>query len=260
MKIDLSTVLLIVLVLSPGLFAIKSRSLIVPRSLQPKGSGEELAELVSLSLLTHGTLGLTAAVLLGFFGAVRHSDLAFFFRQLDRMNLLALFYAHQSEALLLGVLYVFVAFLTSHLLGLVYGAVEMNGGVTARLLKDSWFSRRFKVRGVLGDAPLLYDLLVAEVDSAGLEKYVFLEAEMKGGLGFYSGQLSEFAIVRDEENHRPLYMTEVFFRTSREVAYLAMEHDGIFIDLADVFVLHIKQLTLNDLNSLSPKASPPEVS
>jgi len=30
---------------------------------------------------------------------------------------------------------------------------------------------------------------------------------MKGGLGFYSGQLSQFAIVKDEDPHKPIFLS-----------------------------------------------------
>jgi hypothetical protein len=53
MKIDLSTIFVVMMVVIPELFAQRSRDLLIPRSLKPKGASEELAELAALGMATH---------------------------------------------------------------------------------------------------------------------------------------------------------------------------------------------------------------
>ena len=81
---------------------------------------------------------------------------------------------------------------------------------------------------------------------SGDAKTMFVEAAMKDGLGFYSGQLSQFAIVRDEEPHRPVYLIDVWFKKDRDDLYVAVEADGVLLDLADVSTLLIKQMDLSN--------------
>ena len=68
MKIDLSSLFLVVLVVIPGLLAQRSRSLMVPNILTPKGASEELADFVLLGPITHIVLILLSS----FFALVNH--------------------------------------------------------------------------------------------------------------------------------------------------------------------------------------------
>ena len=127
-------------------------------------------------------------------------------------------------------------------MGLVYGGISLNGGLTAKLLQRATWLGRFGIRGFLGERPIIYELLDAQVNDEGESKTVFVETEMKDGLGFYSGQLSQFAIVRDEEPHRPIYLVEPWYKNGRNDDYILLQADGILIDLADVACLLIKQM------------------
>jgi len=74
---------------------------------------------------------------------------------------------------------------------------------------------------------------------------------MKDGLGFYSGQLSQFAIVRDEEPHKPIFLIDVWFKQNRIDDYKSVETDGVMIDLAEAATLLVKQV------DVSPPKEPP---
>jgi hypothetical protein len=80
----------------------------------------------------------------------------------------------------------------------------------------------------------------------GTTKSVFVEVEMKEGLGFYSGQLSQFAIVKDDEPHKPIFLIDVWFKKERSDDYESVETDGIMIDLADAATLLVKQVDVSD--------------
>lgn len=73
---------------------------------------------------------------------------------------------------------------------------------------------------------------------------------MKNGLGFYSGQLSQFSIVRDEEPHKLIYVIDVWFKTERRGDYEQVETDGIMIDLAETATVLVKQM--NELGPVAP--------
>jgi len=211
LKIDLSSIFLVIIVVIPGLFAQRAKGMLVPKSLVSKGASEELAELVAFGLATHAVLALLAAIVALLAGCITQSGGGRFFRAVDAWNPLGWSDSHRSEALLLCAGYIFLSFFASHCLGLVYGAITVRGGVTARLFEGATWLERFGIRGLLGERPIIYDLLNAELDSNGTTKDIFVEAEMKDGLGFYSGQLDQFAIVRDEETHRPVYLIDVWF-------------------------------------------------
>ena len=220
--------------------------MLVPKSLGPKGATEELAELVALGLATHGLLAFAAAILAVFAGWVYHAATLFFFAEFDRWLSTTWSTSHPSEAILLVSGYVFLSFFVSHCLGLVYGVFSADGQITARLFAKAEWLQRLGVRGLLGERPIIYELLNAELSPSGDAKTMFVEAAMKDGLGFYSGQLSQFAIVRDEEPHRPVYLIDVWFKKDRDDLYVAVEADGVLLDLADVSTLLIKQMDLSN--------------
>lgn len=241
MKVDLSTLLLVVIAIIPGLFAQRSRNLLVPRSFSTKGASEELAELVALGLATHGVIAFLLALLLVALGILHSGHITYYFQKVDSWQLGTWVAGHRSEVSLICAGYVFLSFFVSHCLGLVYGGVSLGGGLTAKVLQRATWLGRFGIRGFLGERPIIYELLDAQVDDGGESKTVFVEAEMKEGLGFYSGQLSQFAIVRDEEPHRPIYLVEPWYKGNRTDDYTQVQADGILIDLADVACLLIKQ-------------------
>ena len=70
---------------------------------------------------------------------------------------------------------------------------------------------------------------------------------MKDGLGFYSGQLRQYAVVKDGEPHKLIYLIEVWFKALRPDGYDRVETDGIMIDLADVATLKVDQASAASL-------------
>lgn len=242
MKIDLSTLLLVVIVVIPGLVAQRARDLLMPRSLVDKGASEELAELVAFGVFTHGVLAFFFAIVLLLIGTFSKAGPLHYFASLDQWHVTAWANSNRSLATIGSFTYIFLSFFASHCLGLLFGVLNSEGGLTARIVVHSPWLQRFGITGLLGERPIIYELLNAEADADGNPKTIFLEAEMKNGLVFYSGQLSQFAIVRDEEAHRPLYMIDPWYKGTRTDSYVAISADGILIDLADVACLLIKQV------------------
>jgi hypothetical protein len=246
LKIDLSTLLLVTLCVIPGLFAQRSRNLVCPRSFVDQGASGELGELVALGISTHGLIILMAAICLLVAGILDHLQPALFFRRFDTWDIQAWSSNHRSFAAVLATSYVFLSFAVSHWFGLVYGIWRYHAPLTtAAFTKVPWLSLRLKylgIGGVLGERPIIYEVLSPKKDSDGVPYKVFVEVEMKNQAGIYAGQLSQFAIVKDEEPHKPVYLVDVSFRRSLDESYETIEADGVMLDLAEAAQVYVKQV------------------
>lgn len=243
MKIDISTVLLVIVCIIPGLFAQRSRSLVCPRSFDPQGSSAELGELVALGISTHGVLVCIGALTLFLLGICLHLEPGYFFHKLDSWPVSQWSAIHPTEATLLATLYVFTSFAISHVLGVFYGFWRrQRSPITTALLRRSTWLKRHGISGLLGEQPIIYEALNPKIDANGTSYLVFVELEMKDGAGFYSGQLSQFAIVKDEEPHKPIYLINALFTKKLSDAYQEVAADGVVLDLADAIQLQVKQV------------------
>lgn len=242
MKIDLSTVLLVIVCIIPGLFAQRSRNLICPRSLDPQGDSTELGELVALGIATHGILICVGASILVLLGLCLHFSPTIFFRSLDSWSAENWCRAHQSESLLFGTFYIFLSFALSHWLGVIYGIWRLRSPVTTGLLKGSTWLQRMGINGLLIEKPIIYEALSPKIDEQNRPFLVFVEVQMKDDKGFYSGQLSQFAIVKDEEPHKPIFLINVWYKKNPKDKYEQIEADGVMLDLADSVHLFVEQV------------------
>ncbi len=252
MKFDVSTILLVIVAVIPGLFAQRTRNQLVPRSFAPQGASAELAELVALGVSTHGILAFLSAIILLLIGWLRKGNPDYFFSKFDSLIAGQWCSQHIVEASLIASGYVFVSFFFSHWLGFIYGVWRSNSPFTTKLLANAtWLRKWFGVTGLLGERPIIYEVLNPALDH-GTTKSVFVEVEMKESLGFYSGQLSQFAIVKDDEPHKPIFLIDVWFKKERSDDYESVETDGIMIDLADAATLLVKQVDVS-----GPTIAPP---
>ena len=80
---------------------------------------------------------------------------------------------------------------------------------------------------------------------------VFVEIELRDEQGFYSGQVSQYAIVKDEEPHKPIVLIDVWFKQNRQSEYTKIDTDGILLDLADAIAVLVKQVSGTPLDSLA---------
>jgi len=253
LKFDVSTILLVIVAVIPGLFAQRIRNQLVPRSFAPQGASAELAELVALGISTHGILVFLSATILLLVGWLRKGNPDYFFSRFDSLLAGQWCSQHIVEASLIAFGYVFVSFFFSHWLGFIYGVWRSNSPFTTKLLANAtWLRKWFGVTGLLGERPIIYEVLNPALDH-DTAKSVFVEIEMKDGLGFYSGQLRLFAVVQDDEPHKPIFLIDVWFRKERSDDYESVETDGIMIDLADAATLLVKQV---DLSAPTIRSSP----
>jgi len=166
----------------------------------------------------------------------------YFFRLIDAWPVRQWSSSHFTEALALCTFYVFLSFAVSHWLGLAYGVWRSEAPITKFALRNATWLQRRGVTGLLGEKPIIYEILSANVSGDGTEYKVFVELEMKNQLGFYSGQVSQFAIVRDEEPHKPIYLIDAAYRQTLADDYVLIESDGVLLDLADVAQVLVRQV------------------
>jgi hypothetical protein len=242
LKIDVSTVLLVILCIIPGLFAQRSRNLVFPRSFVEQGASAELGELVALGVSTHGLLVLIGSLLLLILGFCHCIQPLHFFHSIDAWPIRQWSSLHPTEAVALGTCYVFLSFAVSHWLGLAYGIWRGKAPITTRALKNATWLQKWGVTGLLGEKPIIYEILSPNVAEDGTECTVFVELEMKDQLGFYAGQLSQFAIVKDEEPHKPIYLIDASYRRTLADDYVLLQGDGVLLDLADAAQVFVKQV------------------
>lgn len=247
MKIDFSTIFLVIFLVLPGLFSRRSQNSISPRSLEAQGATEELAEFVAQGVAVHLMLLLTMSLLLGLSGIICHHRIGYYFWTLDRNDPELWCKEHASEAFLLFAGYVTLSFVAGYLLGLIGGVWRLRRPVTSFLLRQAKWLTRWGVTQALGEPPIIYQVLTPKIAEDGLPSVVFVEAEMKGDLGFYSGQVRKYAVVRDAEPHKLVYLIKVWFKQHRDTEYAKVEADGIMIDLADVATLKVDQVSESSL-------------
>jgi hypothetical protein len=250
LKFDFSTILIVIVAVIPGLFAQRTRNQLIPRSFAPQGASAELAELVALGISTHGIIVLFCACCLFLRGWLRWHDPFLLFSILDSENIGAWCSKHVAEAFLYATVYVLASLVLSHWLGFIYGIWRYSSPFTTFVFaKATWLAKR-GITGLLGERPIIYEVLNPAIDN-GEAKSVFVEVEMKDALGFYSGQLSQFAIVQDEEPHKPIFLIDVWFKKERNDVYDPVETDGIMIDLADTVTLLVKQVHVSEQAQVS---------
>jgi len=255
-KIDLSTIFLVIVCIIPGLFALRGRNSVCPKSFESQGASSELGELVAFGIMTHGLLILFAGILMVLAGLVRYASPLSYYWKLDSWPAALWVQHHPTEACTNATLYIFLSFVLSHCLGVLNGIWRQKQfSLTTRLLAKSILLKRLGVTGLLGERPIIYEALNPQIDDLGKPALVFVELEMKGSLGYYSGQLSKFAIVRDEEPHKLVYMINVVFRKLPNESYVPVPGEGMMIDLADVLTMQVKQVFPDDTGSSSQVTS-----
>lgn len=254
MKIDLSAVAIVLLFVAPGYLAYWTRNHFAPRSLAPKGPAEEFAGFVVVSACTHGLLGIVAiafAALGGLeldlhpFGV--HFDLFRVFAWADQFDLQGWLALHKGTALAILVIYFGLSCALGYLLGLPLALLDLNwhdslwGWVRSGKL-GNWMNRQ-GIRGTIGEQPAIYTALKPELDEYDRQKYVFVEAELRGSKGFYTGQVSDYSLSKDEDPHKLVLLRNTRYRSDDSTDYGPVTPgETVLIDLADVLILRIQQV------------------
>lgn len=227
-------ILLLIGFVVPGLIAQRAKHSLVPKPLEPLSATAELGEFVGISLVDHLVLA-SAYVLL-----VRSWFPEYALSVWECFHRYGLTWAVASHYWL-AASYVFISLPLGYVLGLIYGWVALTQPLRRFLTRENSITSRFlRLLGIptlLVERPIVYDVF----DAGRLDRYTFLELEMKDERGFYSGLLAEYALVPDQEPHKLVYLQQVQYRATRTDVYEEIESDGMLLDLADVLTLRVRR-------------------
>jgi hypothetical protein len=232
MNVNLTAVLVLIGFVVPGLSARRTRNLFYPRKLDPVGPTEELGQFVATGLLIH--LILLSGCLL-FFSLWQRPYGHEVGNELTSGGLPSVITEHYWFT----ISYLAASLVSGHLYGALSGFAGVRRGVRglfAPLLRKAGVS-------LLVDLPMVFDVFHQE----GFSGITFVELEMKGDGGYYTGQLAEYALVPDAEPHKPVYLEKVLFRSAEDSTYHPIDADGVWFDLADAVSVRIKRMSETDL-------------
>lgn len=242
MKIDYSTIALILALVIPGLAAKKSRRMLTAQTFEVVGPTTELGELVASSLTVHFVLFIlvcSASLLLGLF--LRHSAL-FYFEAIDRFDFSLWSASHRSAALAGTMFYICISLAFGFAAGLVSGwfelahpflrLIELNPRLRDGLQAIGIFS-------ILEERPLSYQLFTGESVKRRRDLIFFLQLRLRGSGEFITGELAQYAVVKDEEPHRLVVLIDAQSKIAAEDQYCPMDGDRLVIDLADALSVQI---------------------
>ena len=242
LKIDLSTIALILLLVVPGLCAKKGRRKISARSFELTGPATELGELVALSLAAHLLLLLVCALFIPAVSMIYFHSVTQLFRLFDQVDLAAWSYARKSEAIGISVLYVVMSVISGYWVGFVSGWLQLSHPILRLLELSPTFTKilhGLSIYSLLDEKPLAFELFTGEAISRRTDLIYFIELQLRDGKGFITGELIKYAVVKDEEQHRPIVLRDAHFKLAAEGVYEAMQGDRVQLDLADALLIQV---------------------
>lgn len=258
-RIDFSTIALILALVVPGLIAQKSRRRLSPQSFETTGAAGELGAFVAYGFAAHAVSLLVAfAGVLGW-EAVDHVSLSSFLQRADRFNISAWTASHSLESVALLALYICFSLAIAYLLGILAGLLNLHSPLLGLLDKVSAFtsiSKRLGIFSLVEARPLAFELFSGESYARGTDLIFFLELQLREENGFVTGELVKYAIVKDEEPHRPVVLRDVFFKKTADEDYRPIKGDRLLIDLADALFVHVSYRDRADaIADLQPEES-----
>jgi hypothetical protein len=249
MEIDFPKVVLLVLAVLPGYFALRARKSIAPRSLHKKGATEELAEFLVYSALAHIILSVVLIVTVGFVGLIAKGHPLYFIHGRLALPLPELGQRILKLPASLLLIYLPLSFACGWFVGFARGLITVWRPFSRLATKfgvdeDSKAGKlwlRWIGRFLLTGRPIIYDVLFPDADENGTSNLVFVEVTLKDNAGMFIGQVKAFSVLSDEEEHKLLYLIDVYRRNSDDAEYQPLEVDGVLIDLSEALTISVRQ-------------------
>ena len=233
MTFDVTGLLIFLLAIVPGIIAEQSRHLIVPRSLEQKGTIEQTGEYVINSLFIHAFFLIVFRVFLSWFDSSTLMALgqAITQKQLPDWGL-------EHRHLLL--LYVVLTLGGGYVFGFFRGVLALNQPIRTGLGGYRWFSlllERLGVHSFLQTEPVWYGVL----RQTAKNELTFMEVRMKSDGGYYTGEVKSYGLVEDSQREKDFYLVNVYFRNTVQEEYRKLDVDGVLLNFADVLSIEIKK-------------------
>ncbi len=238
MTFDVTGLLIFLLAVIPGFLAEQTRHSIVPRSLQKKSAIEETGEYVINSLLIHFVLLMVFQLILSW---MNPSTLEALGQAVTQKKLAGWAWEHRFLVLAYFVLSLIAGFF----LGVLRGVLALNQPFRRKLGGFQWISRLLEGIGLysfLQTDPVWYGVL----RQTSKDELTFVQVRMKGGGGFYAGELKSYGILEDSKREKDFYLVNVYFTKRDEDPYTKLDSDGVLLNFADVDSIEVTK-RLRDL-------------
>ncbi len=238
MTFDVTGLLIFLLAVIPGFLAEQTRHSIVPRSLQKKSAIEETGEYVINSLLIHFVLLMVFQLILSW---MNPSTLEALGQAVTQKKLAGWAWEHRFLVLAYFVLSLIAGFF----FGVLRGVLALNQPFRRKLGGFQWISRLLEGIGLysfLQTDPVWYGVL----RQTSKDELTFVQVRMKGGGGFYAGELKSYGILEDSKREKDFYLVNVYFTKRDEDPYTRLDSDGVLLNFADVDSIEVTK-RLRDL-------------
>ncbi len=238
MTFDVTGLLIFLLAVIPGFLAEQTRHSIVPRSLQKKSAIEETGEYVINSLLIHFVLLMVFQLILSW---MNPSTLEALGQAVTQKKLAGWAWEHRFLVLAYCVLSLIAGFF----FGVLRGVLALNQPFRRKLGGFQWISRLLEGIGLysfLQTDPVWYGVL----RQTSKDELTFVQVRMKGGGGFYAGELKSYGILEDSKREKDFYLVNVYFTKRDEDPYTKLDSDGVLLNFADVDSIEVTK-RLRDL-------------
>ncbi len=238
MMFDVTGLLIFLLAVIPGFLAEQTRHSIVPRSLQKKSAIDETGEYVINSLLIHFVLLMVFQLILSW---MNPSTLEALGQAVTQKKLAGWAWEHRFLVLAYFVLSLIAGFF----FGVLRGVLALNQPFRRKLGGFQWISRLLEGIGLysfLQTDPVWYGVL----RQTSKDELTFVQVRMKGGGGFYAGELKSYGILEDSKREKDFYLVNVYFTKRDEDPYTKLDSDGVLLNFADVDSIEVTK-RLRDL-------------
>ena len=238
MTFDVTGLLIFLLAVIPGFLAEQTRHSIVPRSLQKKSAIDETGEYVINSLLIHFVLLMVFQLILSW---MNPSTLEALGQAVTQKKLAGWAWEHRFLVLAYFVLSLIAGFF----FGVLRGVLALNQPFRRKLGGFQWISRLLEGIGLysfLQTDPVWYGVL----RQTSKDELTFVQVRMKGGGGFYAGELKSYGILEDSKREKDFYLVNVYFTKRDEDPYTKLDSDGVLLNFADVDSIEVTK-RLRDL-------------
>ncbi|HTW56790.1 MAG TPA: DUF6338 family protein [Terriglobales bacterium] len=233
MQFDITGLLIFLVFILPGFLAQRARRSLVPQSLKPLSTVAEVGEYVLAGVCVHVFM----------FGTFR-AWCWIFDRQYFEAFINSLSFGSLPNFLRGYFAFVFDYLAVSLVVGYCFGFVQ--GWLILRQPIRSWMVRQhsinrvlstFGIPGFLQEDPVWYFVLKQQ----SANTMVFVEVEMKGGGGFYTGRLRSYGILDDSVKSKDFYLEGVHFRESRSAPFVPVDCDGLLLNFEDVASIQVRK-------------------
>ncbi len=242
MKIDISTIALILLLVLPGLIAKRSRRKLAAQTFEELGPTTELGELVLFSTYAHALLFLVLLLLTAILSLAKTGSACSYLCLIDQGIVRRWLTLHATATATFILLYLFASLIVGFFIGVFSGWRSTTAPITRRLSKKPWLSKilkRFRVFSILEEKPVSFDIFGGEEIKQNRALVFFIEIQLRDDKGFITGKVSSYAIVKDEEQHRLIVLQEAQFRPVSSDSYEPMRGERLLFDLADALTMQV---------------------